>query len=211
MLQRLIESSPYLGLFIVLLFGGLGLPVPEEIPIVTAGVLAHNQVVRWWLALPVCMVGILTGDIILYWMGHRWGDKVLDRRLARRLLDPARRDKLEASYRKHGVLIVFAARHVMGLRAAAFLTAGIVRIPFWKFLVADGAAVGYSIPLNFGLAYLFTDHIRAILEDVHRVERWLALLALVALAGWVGFIIWRRSRLTLAGGGDAPARAPPPS
>jgi len=32
------------------------------------------------------------------------------------------------------------ARHVAGLRAAAFLTAGMARVPFWKFIAADAGA-----------------------------------------------------------------------
>src|SRR5262245_23875037 len=121
MFERLIASSPYLGLYVVLVLGGIGLPIPEELPVLTAGVLAHRAVVRWWLALGTCMAGVLTGDLVLYWTGRRWGESVLNRPLVRRFLDAGRRDTLEASYRRYGVWIVFAARHVMGLRAAAFV------------------------------------------------------------------------------------------
>jgi membrane protein DedA with SNARE-associated domain len=114
-----------------------------------------------------------------------------------RFLDVKRRDSLEASYRRHGMLAVFAARHVMGLRAAAFVTAGIVKLPFWKFLVADGTAIAYGIPLNFGIAYFFTAHLQAILEDVRRVESWLALVLLVGGTAWISFALSRRSRHVL--------------
>lgn len=70
----------------------------------------------------------------------------------------------------------------MGLRAAAFLTAGSARVPFWKFVVADAGAALVSVPILFGLAYVFTDQIKAIMADVHRVERWLGLAGLLALA-----------------------------
>ena len=145
MIERLIASSPYLGLFVALLLGSLGAPIPEEIPIVTAGVMAHEQVVHWWLALAVCVVGVLSGDLVLYGAGRRWGARVLERPLVRCLLDPARQQELAARYRRHGVLIVFAARHVMGLRAAAFVTAGIVRLPFWKFLVGGAGWLYYEL------------------------------------------------------------------
>jgi len=61
------------------------------------------------------------------------------------------------------------ARHVAGLRAAAFLTAGMARVPFWKFILADAGAAAVSVPFVFALAYFFTDQIGAILADVHRV------------------------------------------
>jgi membrane protein DedA with SNARE-associated domain len=196
-IERLIASSPYVGVYLALCLGGVGLPLPEEIPIVTAGVLAHQGVVRWWLALATCVAGVLTGDLILYWTGRRWGTRVLELPWVGRFLDAKRRKGLEASYRRNGMLIVFAARHVMGLRAAAFVTAGVVRLPFWKFLLADGTAIAYGIPLNFGLAYFFTAHLRVILNDVRRVESWLVLLLLVGGAAWIGFAAWRRSHRLL--------------
>ena len=89
---------------------------------------------------------------------------------------------------------VAMARHVAGLRAAAFLTAGMARVPFWKFLLADAGAAAVSVPFVFALAYFFTDQIAAILADVHRVERWLALAALIGLTGGVVVLVMRSNR-----------------
>src|SRR5262245_34560318 len=126
MLDRLIAASPYLGLYLTLCLGGVGFPIPEEVPVLTAGALAHRGAVRWWLALLVCIAGVATGDLAMYWTGRRWGERVLDLRLVRRFLDVERRNTLEKAYQRYGMLIVFAARHVVGLRAAAFVTAGVV-------------------------------------------------------------------------------------
>jgi membrane protein DedA with SNARE-associated domain len=198
MIDQLIASSPYLGIFATLAVAGLGVPLPEEIPIVAAGVLAHQGVVHWWLALPICIAGVIIGDIGLYWIGRHWGNRALDLPLVRRLLDPARRDRLEAGYRRRGALIVFGARHVAGVRGAAFLTAGIVRLPFAKFLLADGIAIAYGTPLSFGLAYLFSEHVHQLLADIHRVERWLAVIALLGAAGWIAFALRRHGLRVLA-------------
>ena len=184
-IQELLQRYTYGGILAVLLLGSLGLPVPEEMPIVAAGVLSHQDLARWWLALPVCVLGALSGDVILYGIGHRWGDRVREWWPVRRLLTPGRTRWLEQAYREHAMKTVATARHVAGLRAAAFLTAGMARVPFWKFIVADAAAAAVTIPITFGLAYFFSYQINAILADVHRVERWLALAGLVALAGFL--------------------------
>jgi membrane protein DedA with SNARE-associated domain len=189
-----LEQFTYLGIFLVLLAAGLGAPLPEELPVLTAGVLAHEGVVRWWLALPVCFLGVLSGDVVLYWVGHHWGERVLEWRIVRRVLSREREEWLKSAYRRHGVKIVFTARHIMGVRAAAFLTAGIARVPFWKFLAVDSGAGLLGVPLGFGLGFLFTDQLERVLTDVHRVERWLALAALVGLAGWLTVLAWRRGR-----------------
>jgi membrane protein DedA with SNARE-associated domain len=194
MVRHFIEHFTYLGLFLVLFAAGLGLPIPEEVPILAGGVLAQQEVVRWWIALPVCLAGVLAGDTALYWIGRHWGDKILDWRPVRRVLSYAREEALKAGYRKHGVKIVFLARHVMGLRAAAFLTAGIAGVPFWRFLAVDSVAALIGVPIGFGLAFLFTDHLERTLEDVRRVERWLVLYAMVGLAAWLAWLAWRQNR-----------------
>jgi membrane protein DedA with SNARE-associated domain len=82
----------------------------------------------------------------------------------------------------------------MGLRAAAFLTAGSASVPFWKFVVADVGAALFGVPLLFGLAYFFTDQIKAIMADVHRAERWLGLAGLLALVVMLAVGVWRWHR-----------------
>jgi hypothetical protein len=44
------------------------------------------------------------------------------------------------------------------------------------------------------LGFLFTDQLEGILRDVRRLERWLALLALVAITVWVAVRAYRRSQ-----------------
>jgi membrane protein DedA with SNARE-associated domain len=193
-LQGFVEQFTYLGIFAVLLLGSLGVPIPEEMPIIAAAVLAHEGLARWWLALPLCLLGVLSGDVVLYWVGRHWGELVLNWRVVRLILTPARQQWLEAAYRRHALKTVVLARHVMGLRAAAFLTAGMAHIPFWKFVVADAGAAALGVPLGFGLAYFFTDQIEAIVADVHRVERWIAVAGLVVLGAALvaGVRRWKR-------------------
>jgi len=197
-LQGFVEQFTYLGIFAVLLLGSLGIPIPEEMPIIAAAVLTHAGLAQWWLALPVCLLGVLSGDMVLYWVGRHWGEQVLNWRVVRLVLTPKRAQWLQAAYRQHAVKTIVTARHVMGLRAAAFLTAGMARVPFWKFVVADAGTAALGVPFLFGLAYFFTEEITAIAADVHRVERWLALAGLVVLMVVlvVGVGRWKRRLAT---------------
>src|SRR2546422_3067147 len=97
MLQRFIENFTYLGVFLMLFGAGLGLPIPEEAPVLAAGALAHENVVRWWIALPVCILGVLSGDVVLYWIGHHWGEVVLDWRGVRRVPSRGRGGRAKAA------------------------------------------------------------------------------------------------------------------
>ncbi len=192
--EQFIEQFTYVGLFLALFVAALGVPIPEEVPVLAAGVLAHEGLVRWWIALPVCFLGVVSGDVLLYWVGHHWGERVLGWRPVRRVLTVAREEALLAAYRRHGVKIVLTARHVVGLRAAAFLTAGIARVPFPRFLLADAGAALVGVPLAFGLAFFFTDQIQQVVAGVHRAERWVVFLALLATATWLAARAYRRGR-----------------
>lgn len=193
-LQEFVNNFTYLGIFAVLLFGSLGMPIPEEMAIIAAAVLSHEGIARWWIAVPVCLLGVLSGDMVLYWVGRHWGEPVLNWRLVRLVLSPRREQWLKAAYRRHALKTVVTARHVMGLRAAAFLTAGSANVPFWKFVVADAGAAFVGVPLLFGLAYFFTDRIKATMADVHRAERWLGLAGLLVLAAVLVVRVWRWHR-----------------
>ena len=193
-LQEFVDNFTYLGVLAVLVLGSLGVPIPEEMPIITAAVLSHEGIVRWWLALPLCLLGVFSGDVVLYWVGRHWGEQLLNWRMVRLVLSPAREQWLKTAYRRHALKTVVTARRVMGLRAAVFLTAGIARVSFWKFVVADAGAAVVGVPLGFGLAYFFTDQITAIMADVHRAERWLGLAVLLALAAMLAVGVWRWNR-----------------
>ncbi len=203
MIGHFVEHFTYAGLFLALLAGSVGVPIPEEVAIIAGGVLAHEEVVRWWLALPVCIVGVLSGDIILYWAGHHWGLHVLAWRPVRYVLTIERAQRLLDAYRQHGAKIVAVARHVAGLRAPAFLMAGTARIPFGKFLAIDGASALVGVSFSFGIAYFLTDHLKEIMGNVHRVGRWIAVIAIVVGIATLLIIVRRKSRDVLGPPGDS--------
>jgi membrane protein DedA with SNARE-associated domain len=195
-IEHFIEQFTYVGVFVVLLLGSLGVPIPEEIPVLAAAALSHEAIVRWWIALPVCLAGVLSGDMVLYWIGRRWGERVLAWRHVRYFITPERERVLADRYRRHGVKIIVIGRHVMGLRAAAFLTAGIVRLPFGKFVIVDTATATVGVTFGFFVGYAFTEHLMAMVRGVHRIDRWLALASLLAVA-LCAFLLYRRQQRRL--------------
>ena len=70
MTEALIGKLGYLGIALILILGGLGLPVPEEAPIILAAVLSKNERMWWPLALASCFLGVLIGDFLVYFLGH---------------------------------------------------------------------------------------------------------------------------------------------
>ena len=192
MLTELISDFTYPGVFLILLATGLGVPIPEELPIAIAAMMARWEVMHWLGALLSCVAGVLAGDILLYWVGRHFGRRILQWSTVRRILTPAREARVMDAYHRHGLKFVVLARLVMGLRAAAFLTAGLVRLPFPRFLLVDLAAVLVSVPLSFGVAYAVADSVAVALARVRELQLWVAGLALLVAAGWL--IVRRRRR-----------------
>ena len=61
MTEELIGQLGYVGIALILVLGGLGLPVPEEAPIILAAMLSRTGQMRWELALTACFAGVLLG------------------------------------------------------------------------------------------------------------------------------------------------------
>ena len=49
------------------------------------------------------------------------------------------------------------------------------------------------MPFSFGLAFVFADQVQWVFADVHRVERWLGLLAVIGIAVGTAIAVRRRS------------------
>jgi membrane protein DedA with SNARE-associated domain len=185
------EFWKYFGVFSALVSAGFGAPIPEEIPIATGGVLVgrdwnNPDGLKWWIMLPLCILGVVLCDCILYVAGRKWGRWLIRRRwVQRRLLSPERFQKIEKNFHDYGIRILLIARLMPGIRTPVFLSAGIVRLPFRKFLLADALYAIPGVNLIFWLAYWLTD---AFLALLHKVESYRE-LAIVAILSFVaGFI-----------------------
>jgi membrane protein DedA with SNARE-associated domain len=190
--QRFLEHFGYVAVFAALAAGGVGVPVPEELTQLTAGALAHQGILRLELVIPVVWVGILAGDSVLFLLARRHGPWLLSTRHARRVLTPARRERLERHYARHAFWTIAVARHAGGLRFPAFALAGTSGVRFRTFLLADGLSALVSVPLVTIAGYLLWQHLSEARRDVRTVE--LALLAVAAAIGLVVVVLRRRSR-----------------
>jgi membrane protein DedA with SNARE-associated domain len=191
-LQGFLEHFGYAAVFGLLLVAGVGVPIPEELTQLTAGVLSHEGYLRLAVTIPVVWVGILAGDTVLFALARRHGPRALDSRLVRRVLTPARREKLERHFARHAFLTVVVARHTGGLRFAAFALAGATGVRAATFVLADGLSAMLSVPLVVGAGYLLAHHLAEARRDIRLVE--LAVLAAALLAGWIVVRVRRRRR-----------------
>ena len=98
MTEGLIEKLGYAGIFLTLVLGGLGLPVPEELPIIFGAVLARKGTLAPAGAYAAAFAGVLVGDFVVYFLGYFYGEKVMSLPLTRKFLTRAAKIKLKATF-----------------------------------------------------------------------------------------------------------------
>jgi len=174
--EEFIRNWGYLGVFLGIVSTGLGFPMPEELPVVIGGMLsggtgalAPGSVrIHWYFMLPVCIVGVIIGDMFLYGIGRLWGPRLLRYKWVNtKLLPPERLQKIEQNFQQYGVRILLFARLTPGIRAPIFFTAGLTRLSLARFVFADGIYAIPGVSLLFFLGYWFGQAmINLIKEDV---------------------------------------------
>ncbi len=174
----------YLGLLLVLLAAGLGLPLPEDIPLIAAGWLVHRGQADLGLMIATGLFGVLLGDTIMYAMGRRYGIHIVEHRWFRRIAKPWLLEKAKNKYHQHGIKILFAARFMPGIRAIMYLTAGVFRVPYWKFLAIDALAACISVPVWIIAGDFFGERIEDLLGGAKTATHVIIGLLLFSLVVW---------------------------
>ncbi len=195
-----IADYPYVGVAIVFLLCGLGLPLPEELVLIAGGYVCHAFPEK--ASVPVmmawCAGAILAGDLIPYVLGRVFGTRLLRIRWLRMFVTRQRLAKFDRWFRRRGDLVIFVARFLAGIRVVAFFTAGTMKMPWRRFLLLDGLGICLIVPTLVYLGWSGADVINSVIDWVGRVERgilWTTAGGAVVLLGW----FWlRRRRLARA-------------
>jgi membrane protein DedA with SNARE-associated domain len=180
MTDGLISKFGYLGIVLLLVLGGLGVPIPEEAPVILSAVLSHKGVMWWPFAFAACFVGVLVGDFLVYYLGYFYGEKVLSLRLTRSFLTRSREAQIKGYFHRHGIKILIVGRFAVGFRTAAYLTAGILRLPALRLLGADMIAATLSTTLMFAGGYWFADWIE---KGIKEAQHFIVITLVASVAG----------------------------
>jgi membrane protein DedA with SNARE-associated domain len=109
-----------------------------------------------------------------------------------RFITPARVQRAEIAFDRHGGKVLFAARFFPGVRAVFFFTAGVCAVPFWRLLAFDGSAALIHVPALMLLGWYFSGHIDAVRRWEHGAQ--LLLIAGAALCATAAVLVRRRKR-----------------
>ncbi len=198
----LIGVSPlvvYLLVGLVIGLESMGMPLPGEVILVSAALLAARQ------ELDISPVGVavaatagaIVGDSVGYLAGTHWGDRmftVLGRRFPRHA-SPDRVAYTEHVFARYGVWAVFFGRFVALLRIFAGPVAGALRMPYPRFLAAN--AFGGLVWACGTTTAVYALGTRA--EQWLKESSWIGLVLAVAVAIAISTVFRRRLERAVAG------------
>lgn len=142
--QEWLETVPAVSVYVlvgvVIGLESLGIPLPGEIILVSSALLASQHGDIDPVVLGVCATaGAIIGDSIGYLIGRKGGRPLLawlGRKFPRHFSE-GHVATAERAFQKWGMWAVFFGRFIALLRIFAGPLAGVLRMPYWKFAVAN--------------------------------------------------------------------------
>lgn len=181
----------YVVLFLALMGGAIGFPIPEDLPLLAAGVLGHMGKGKLEIMFVVCYVAIILGDLVVFFIGRTFGPALFQKKWFRKRLPPSKIKKVRFNLEKRSLLMILLARHLFYLRSVTFLTCGAVRMRISRFLIADMCAALVSVPLMMGLGYLLGAKLDLLQRYIQRAN---LILLLIVVAVAVGYWFHRKHK-----------------
>jgi membrane protein DedA with SNARE-associated domain len=137
-IKDLLGAVGYPGIFLLMAIEGFGIPIPSELTMPFSGFLA-SAAGGSKFQLPVVVLvgwaGEVAGGVVAYFLGYFGGRPVLNRYGRLVLLSPAELERGEIWFGKYGDWVVLVTRLLPAIRSFIALPAGVVRMPFWRFLI----------------------------------------------------------------------------
>ena len=168
-------------------------PVPADMAVALGAFLTHRGVTTLPGVFAVTFTSNVLGAAAVYFAARRYGRTFFQSGAGRRLLTPSAIATMEREYLRFGVVGIFFARLLPGIRAVVAPFAGLVNLSAARALIpiAVASALWYGTITVLGAAIgAEWDRIATVIGNVNKT---LGLLALVALLVAV-YVVWSRRR-----------------
>ena len=167
----------YMAVFGMMIASGFGFPLPEEVTIVSVGILAYMgghpemfpppalgaPVINGYEAAVVTLVAVVLADFLVFSIGRFFGRKIMCKPRFQSLFG-SHMDRISSWVRKFGIYAAFGFRFTPGIRFPAHIALGMTNFPAWQFCLVDGIAAMISVPTQILLIYHFGEPILHILS-----------------------------------------------
>lgn len=188
--------QPYLVYSFVILFmtaSSFGLPIPEEVTLVSAGLVAYMALhpalyppptpdaegVNLIVLSIVCFVAVLGSDVVIYTIGRVYGQKVVKSKFFNKHVSAHRFKQINKIFNKYSYWACGIFRFTPGIRFPGHLTCGLMGVSIWQFILVDGLAALLSVPTQVILVAYYGEVILDKMKEFKLVIFGLIVLAIV--------------------------------
>jgi len=196
-LLSLISHHGYLILAVVCLAEAVGLPLPAALAVLTAGAVTAYGDLHLYLVIGVGVLAMITGDVILYFMGRVSGWALLGF-LCRLSANPETCILRSAEYfYRRGKQTLLFAKFIPGINTMSPPLAGSMKMRLGDFLQFDALGAIFYVGAYAIAGYLFSDALRAITRGLRSAGFAAEVIFATGLAAYAFYRIWlyRKYRL----------------
>ncbi|MBL0388528.1 DedA family protein [Tumebacillus sp. ITR2] len=183
-----VTNYGYYGLFISLVLGIVGLPIPDEILMTYCGYLVSQSVLNYWITLLTALAGSVSGISISYLMGRRFGSPLVEKYGRRLGVTEARLGTVNSWYARFGKIVLMVGYFIPGIRHVTAFAAGLSRMSYPPFALFAylGAFIWTFTFITLGKT--LGVHWTKVSEMTHNFVLWVVVLAVV---GGVIYVLYR--------------------
>lgn len=179
------------ALFVLLMLGIVGLPIPDETLLVFSGYLIFKGTMHLAPTWIFAFLGSVCGITLSYAIGRTLGMKAVTRYGKYLHINEAKINKIHGFFEGYGHWTLTFGYYIAGVRHFTAIVAGMSKLemPVFALFAWGGAALWVSTFLAIG--YFLGDKWEAAAEHAHLILKYVAAAAVVAGIGY--YIYWRKT------------------
>ncbi len=162
----------------MLILCGFGLPVPEDVSLVSGGVISGlvdaqgNPLANVHLMFLTGMAGVLIGDCMVFLIGSFYGERIRNTWFFKKYVPQEKFEVVQEKFTKYGNWVIFFGRFMPGLRMPIYLTAGVThRVTLVRFFLTDGLAALISVPIWVYLGHFFALEFENLITTIQSTQK----------------------------------------
>jgi membrane protein DedA with SNARE-associated domain len=184
-LVAFVEHLGVLGIFIMTFLESTFMPIPSEITMIPAGYLVQQGKMDLISVLLASIAGTVGGAYFNYWIARHFGRGLFLRYGKYFLMTPAKLQKLESFFDKHGAISTFIGRLIPGVRHYISFPAGLAQMNRRTFIIytALGGAIWMCVLITLG--YHIGENRALMVQWLPLIKGGMLLSIFVLLAGYI--------------------------
>ena len=184
-----IAHFSYVGIFLAVSLAGYVIPLPEEVMLLVAGYIAGFGF-NFYAVVLASILGVLTGDSILFWLSRYKGSKLVDK--LKRRVDKHEVAKYRHLMKEHIGKTIFILRFIIGLRFLSPFLAGSMRIKWKNFQFYNMLAAIVYVPIMVFLGYHFHNKLVVLITSFEIARHIIFILVLVAIGTLISIFLKKK-------------------